>query len=127
MVYKTDTSQAFLYCSMGEDVVYIKAQDWCPEPIPKGHCLQLLKSIYGTLLRKAACRWHINISDWMERNSYPAVNSKKTIFMKDKGEHFIIHGLFVDDMMQTATSTKLKNKLLRKYSKDINITGGAAS
>ena len=27
-VYKTDTSQAFLYCSMGDDVVYIKAPDW---------------------------------------------------------------------------------------------------
>ncbi len=43
-VYKTD-----MYGSMGEDVVYIKAPDWWPEPIPKGHCLQLLKSIYGTL------------------------------------------------------------------------------
>jgi hypothetical protein len=38
---------------------------------------------------------------------YPAVNSEKTIFMKRKGEHFIIHGLFVDDMMHTTTSTTL--------------------
>ena len=43
-VYKTDTSQAFLYGSMGDDVVYIKAPDWWPEPIPEGYCLQLLKS-----------------------------------------------------------------------------------
>ncbi len=49
MVYKTDMSQAFLYCSMGDDVVYIEAPDWWPEPIPEGHYLQLLKSIYGTL------------------------------------------------------------------------------
>jgi hypothetical protein len=27
-VYKTDTSQAFLYSSMGDDVVYIEASDW---------------------------------------------------------------------------------------------------
>ncbi len=47
-VYKTDTSQAFLYGSMGSDVVYIKPPDWWPEPVPEGHCLQLLKSIYGT-------------------------------------------------------------------------------
>jgi hypothetical protein len=51
-VYKTDTSQAFLYGSMETDVVYIRALDWWPEPIPEGHCLQLLKSIYGT--RQAA-------------------------------------------------------------------------
>ena len=60
----------------------------------------------------------------MEKNGYPAVNSEKTIFMKREGEHFIIHGLFVDDMMHTTTSTKLKDEFLRKYSKDFNITGG---
>ena len=38
--------------------------------------------------------------------------------------HFITHGLFVDDMMHTTTSTKLKDEFLRKYSKDFNITGG---
>ncbi len=63
-VYKTDTSQAFLYCSMGDNVVYIKTLDWWPEPIPEGHCLQLLKGIYGTL--QAAHIWHIHILDWME-------------------------------------------------------------
>ncbi len=47
-VYKTDTSHAFLCGSMENDVVCIRALDWWPEPIPKGHCLQLLKSIYGT-------------------------------------------------------------------------------
>ncbi len=40
---------------------------------PKEHCLQLLKSIYGT--RQAAHRWHIHIQDWMEKNGHPAVNS----------------------------------------------------
>ncbi len=103
-------------------MVFIKAPDWWPEPIPEGHCLQLLKSIYG--IRQAALRWHIHISDWMEKNGYPAVNSEKTVFMKREGEHLIIHGLFVDDMMHTTTSTKLKDEFLRKYSKDFNITGG---
>ena len=60
----------------------------------------------------------------MERIGYPAVNSEKTIFMKPVGEHFIINCLFVDDMMHTTTSTKLKDEFLRKYSKDLNITGG---
>jgi hypothetical protein len=35
-VYKTDPSQAFLYGSMENDVVYIRAPDWWPEPIPEG-------------------------------------------------------------------------------------------
>ena len=75
LAYKTDTSQAFLYGSMGDDVVYIRDPDWWPEPIPVGHCLQLLKSIYGT--RQAARRLQIHISGWMEKNGYPAVNREQ--------------------------------------------------
>ncbi len=44
--------------------------------------------------------------------------------MKREGEHFIIHGLFVEDMMHTRTSTTLKDEFLSKYSKDFNVTGG---
>ncbi len=126
-VYKTDTSQAFLYGSMendSSDVVChgIRAPDWWPEPIPEGHCLQLLKSIYGT--RQAARRWHKHISAWMEANGYFAVNSGKTVFMKREGKHFIIHGLFVDDLLHIATNNKLKNEIMEKYSRDLNITGG---
>jgi hypothetical protein len=60
----------------------------------------------------------------MEANGYLAVNSEKTIFMKREGKHFIIHGLFVDDMMHISTNTKLKNEFMEKYSKDFSITGG---
>jgi hypothetical protein len=107
---------------MGDDVVYIRPPDWWPEPIPEGHVLLLLKSIYGT--KQAARRWHIHISEWMERNGYPAINSEKTIFMKRKGSDFIIHGLFVDDMMHVPTCDELKNEFMSKYKKDFDITGG---
>ena len=49
--------------------------------------------MYGT--RQAARRWHLFISEWMEKNGYPTVNSEKTIFMKREGNDFILHGLFV--------------------------------
>jgi hypothetical protein len=108
---------------MENDVVYLRAPDWWPEPIPEGHCLKLLKSIYGTL--QAASRWHKHISAWMEANGYlAAVNSQKTIFMKREGKHFIIHGLFVDDTMHICTNNKLKNKFMEKYSQDFNLTRG---
>ncbi len=44
--------------------------------------------------------------------------------MKREGKHFIIHGLFVDDMIYIATNNKLKNEFMEKYSRDFNITGG---
>ena len=80
-----------------DEKVYIRPPDMWPEPIPDGHVLLLLKSMYGT--KQATRQWHIRISEWMEQNGYPAVNSEKTIFMKGQGSDFIMHGLFVDDMM----------------------------
>ncbi len=61
--------------------------------------------MYGT--KQAARRGHIRILDWMEQNGYPAVNSEKTIFMKRQGSDFIMHSLFVDDMMHVPTCDKL--------------------
>ena len=60
----------------------------------------------------------------MEKNGYPAVNSEKTIFMKRNGDDFIIHSLFVDDMMHVPTCERLKQEFLEKYTKDFEITGG---
>ncbi len=121
-IYKTDTSQAFLYGDMGSDKVYIRPPDWWPVVTPEGHVLQLLKSIYGT--KQAARRWHLHISAWMESNGYPTVNNEKTIFMKRAGNDFIIHGLFVEDMMHVPTSQSLMDEFIAKYSKDFDITGG---
>ena len=122
-VVKTDTKQAYLYGDMGDDVVYVRPPDWWPEPVPEGYVLLLLKSIYGT--RQAARKWHEHISSWMERNGYAAVNnSEKTIFMKHSGSEYIIHGLFVDDMMHIYSCDAIKDEFMQLYSKDFEITGG---
>ena len=95
-VYKTDTSHAFLYGSMENDAVYIRAPDWWPEPIPEGHCLQLVPDrphADGTITSRHGWR----------RTATLRKIVRKTIFMKGEGKHFIIHGLFVDDMMHIST------------------------
>jgi hypothetical protein len=107
---------------MGKDIVYLHPQDWWPEPIPEGHVLLLVKSIYGT--KQAARKWYSRISEWKINNGYLAVNSEKTIFKKTKGSEYIIHGLF-DDMMLISSCDELKKEFMDKYSKDFEITGGA--
>jgi hypothetical protein len=97
---------------MGDDKVYIRPPDWWPEPVLEVHVLMLLKSIYGT--KQAARRWHLHISGWMEKNCYPA----------RQGDDFIIHCLFVDDMMHVPTCDALKQEFMAKYTKDFQITGG---
>ncbi len=77
---KTDTKQAFLNGEIGDEKIYIRPPDWWPEPVPQGHALLLMKSMYGT--RQAARQWHQRIYGWMESHDYMAVNNEKTMFMK---------------------------------------------
>jgi hypothetical protein len=120
-IYKYDTSQAFLYGDVDQDL-YARAPDWWPELVPEGYCLQLKKNIYGT--RQAARAWHVRLSTWMEEHEYLPINNEKTIFMKWEGDDFIIHGVFVDDFKSIPTSKKLKDEFERLYSADFEFTGG---
>jgi hypothetical protein len=45
--------------------------------------------------------------------------------MKRQGDDFIIHCLFVDDVMHIPTCGALKQEFMEKYTKDFNITGGS--
>jgi hypothetical protein len=60
----------------------------------------------------------------MEKNDHPVVNSAKTIFTKHQGDVFIIHRLFVDDMMHAPTSDVFKKEFMDKYTRDFDVTGG---
>ena len=48
ILLKTDTKQAFLNGKIGDETMYVRPPDWWPEPIPQGHALLLMKSMYGT-------------------------------------------------------------------------------
>ena len=122
-MYKYDTSQAFLYGDVDQDL-YARAPDWWPELVPEGYCLQLMKNIDGT--RQAARAWHVRLSTWMEEHGYLPVNNEKTIFMKWEGDDFIIHGVFVDDFATIPTSQKLKDEFEALYSADFDVTGAVS-
>jgi hypothetical protein len=119
-LFKSDTKQAFLNGDMGDEKIYIRPPDWWPEKVQYGHALQLMKSMYGT--RQAARQWHVRISTWMEDHGHLAINSEKTIFMKREGEEWIMHGLFVDDMIHAATNDNLRDQFIREYKADFDIT-----
>ena len=57
----------------------------------------------------------------MEDHGYAAVNSEKTIFMKHENGDWIMHGLFVDDMVHASTSEKLKQDFIAEYKGDFQI------
>jgi hypothetical protein len=121
-VFRSDTKKAFLNGEIGDEKIYIRAPDLWPERVLEGHALLLMKSMYGT--RQAARQWHVRISTWMEDHGYAAVNSEKTIFMKHENGVWIMHCLFVDDMVHAPTraSKKLKQDFIAEYKGDFQIT-----
>ena len=46
------------------------------------------------------------------------------MFMKWEGPYWIMHGVFVDDMAHTSTSTKMLKNVFKLYAEDFNYTGG---
>ena len=46
------------------------------------------------------------------------------MFMKWQGTDWIMHGVFVDDMMHTSTSTKMLKNFFALYAKDFSFSGG---
>ncbi len=55
------------------------------------------------------------------------MNSEKTIFimMKHHDAEYIIHGLFVDDMMHIYSFDVMNDEFLALYKKNFEITGGS--
>ncbi len=53
----------------------------------------------------------------MKKNDHLVVNSEKKIFMKRQGDDFIIHCLFLDDMMHVPTSDALNTEFMEKYTR----------
>ncbi len=66
----------------------------------------------------------VHISEWMERNGNPAINSEEIIFMKHMGSDFIMHGQFVDDMRHVPICAEFRDGFMTKYKKYFDITGG---
>ncbi len=95
---------------MGDDVVYIRPSDWWPELYQKdtGFCYSRAFMVRC----KQNIKWHAHISTWMENSGYEAMNNEKTIFMKGNGAQYIIHGLFVDDMMDIHSFHAMKELFL---------------
>ena len=90
--------------------------DWWPEQVLHEYASQLMKSLYGTL--QAAYPWHVRISTWMEGHGYLEANSEKSISMKHEGEEWIMHGLFVDDIIHASTSDDICDRFICKYQAD---------
>ena len=119
-IFKYDTSQAFLYGDVDQDL-YARAPDWWPELVPEGYCLQLKKNIYGT--RQAARAWHVRLSTWMEEHGYKAVNNERTMFMKWEGvtSLFTVFSWMISKLSQHPRNSRMSSRSYIQQTSNIRV------
>ncbi len=77
---KSDTKQAFLNGEIGDEKIYIRPQDWWPEPVAQGHAL-LLMNACTELGRQPVNHGFRELDGWNRMTIWQtlAVNNEKTI------------------------------------------------
>ncbi len=66
----------------------------------------------------AYAQFNMDGAEWLFAYYYSAVKSEKTIFMKCKGDKYVIHGLSIDSMMHIYTCNAMKEVFLALYKKE---------
>lgn len=87
--------------------------------------VKLQKALYGSL--QASKLWYDNISSFLIKNEYVANKTDTCVFNKWVGDKCITVGIYVDDLLITATVKKLikqlKDALIKEY-KEVNYIDG---
>jgi hypothetical protein len=117
-LYQLDVSNAFLNAKVTENI-FVK----CPAGIvcPPGHCLRLLKALYG--IHQGPLVWNLEIHDTLTKDlGYTqSLNDRCLYWKRSKSGRIMLIPLFVDDMFpacHTADKDEMVDDLLkikRKY------------
>ena len=101
-----DVKSAFLNDFLQEEV-YVEQPPRFENPDFLNHVFKLQKALYG--LKQARRAWYERLRKFLLKNGFRRGQIDKTLFIKNKGEDFIIIQVYVDDIIFGAT-----NKLLCK-------------
>jgi hypothetical protein len=93
-VHQLDVESAFIYAPLVE-VVYMH-----PHPamtIPRGHCIRLLKSLYG--LRQSPWNWNTHLHEFITSLGLRRSPLDHCIYQGTINEAVVILAVFVDDIL----------------------------
>jgi len=105
-LFQVDVKSAFLNDFLQEEV-YVEQPPRFENPDFLNHVFKLQKALYG--LKQARRAWYERLRKFLLKNGFRRGQIDKTLFIKNKGEDFIIIQVYVDDIIFGAT-----NKLLCK-------------
>lgn len=115
-VHQIDVESAFIYAPLSE-VVYMH-----PHPamnLPPGHCVRLLKSLYG--LRQSPRNWNTHLHDFITHIGLRQSKLDHCIYIGIINTHTVLIAVFVDDILIAAENLDVINHVKSLFSKQYRI------
>ena len=111
--FQGDVKCAFLHGEMEEEVYCKYPEGWPENEVEEGRVLPLLKTLYGT--KQASRQWQKTMRRAMEQMGFTRSEADSCVFIKRKGEEFILAVVYVDDVFGVSNAPHL----IEQFNRDI--------
>ena len=118
-IHQLDVKNAFLHGHLNE-TVYCQQPPGFVDPAAPDHVCLLQKSLYG--LKQAPRAWHQRFSGFVQRSGFTASTSDTSLFVYKEGADVAYLLLYVDDIILTASSTRLLHRIIELLHSEFAMT-----
>nr|GEZ29303.1 ribonuclease H-like domain-containing protein [Tanacetum cinerariifolium] len=108
-IHQLDVKNAFLHGHLSE-TVYMHQPPGFVDPGHPNHVCLLQKSLYG--LKQAPCAWFQRFASYATRIGFQHSRTDSSLFVYQQGTNTAYLLLYVDDIILTASSTSLLQKII---------------
>jgi hypothetical protein len=109
LIQQLDVKNAFLHSTLSETVFCCQPTGFA-DPAQPNLVYRLHKSLYG--LKQVPCAWYSRFDTYLTTLGFIEAKSDTSLFIFHRGSDTIYLLLYVDDIILTATSTKLLRRTI---------------
>jgi len=118
-IHQLDVKNAFLDGHL-EETVYCQQPPGFVDPGAPDHVCRLLKSLYG--LKQAPRAWYQRFATFIRQSGFVASTSDTSLFILREGTSLAYLLLYVDDIVLTASSSALLQRIMARLSSEFAMT-----
>ena len=118
-VHHLDVKNAFLHGKL-EETVYMHQPPGMVDPTKPNHVCKLNKALYG--LKQAPRAWNARFSQFVAKLGFTKSCSDTSLYVYDKGKDRAYILLYVDDILLTASSPRLRETIASKLKQEFEMS-----
>lgn len=118
-LHHLDVKSAFLHGELSE-TVYVSQPDGFIKPGEEHKVYKLHKALYG--LKQAPRAWNTKLNGILKDMQFHRCLQEQAIYRKASGNHLLIVGVYVDDLIITGTDTRIITKFKQEMGKKFEMS-----